>query len=205
MNENTELRTATWKNDLADNGWMDHTCSACGFTINTDIHVGVDYPVCPKCGAIMDANRASKNPNKTIYNRIVEFIVESDYLVKMAMYNRYMEKRHDARRIYPMSMFDYVTGKMYLSNLDIAKMVRASEDEFDPNESYFLINNNRLMSSEHLCDIIDISIADRMARRAICEFDDLGSSDIKLLLECMVGPDPMAMTWEEYLERSKEK
>lgn len=35
---------------LADNGWADHTCSACGYVENTDIHVGLDWNFCPNCG-----------------------------------------------------------------------------------------------------------------------------------------------------------
>ena len=44
---------AKWLWNLADNGWADHTCSHCGYTINTDIHVSVDYQYCPACGARM--------------------------------------------------------------------------------------------------------------------------------------------------------
>lgn len=40
-----------WK--LADNGWADNICSVCGYTINDDIHVHVDYNYCPNCGADM--------------------------------------------------------------------------------------------------------------------------------------------------------
>ena len=40
-----------WK--LADNGWVDHICSECGYTENTDIHVSVGYRYCPNCGAYM--------------------------------------------------------------------------------------------------------------------------------------------------------
>lgn len=36
---------------LADNGWADHTCSACGYVENTDIHVGLGWNFCPNCGA----------------------------------------------------------------------------------------------------------------------------------------------------------
>jgi len=36
---------------LADNGWADHTCSSCGYTENTDIHVYLDWNYCPHCGA----------------------------------------------------------------------------------------------------------------------------------------------------------
>ena len=40
----------------ADNGWADNICSVCGYTINEDIHVRVDYDYCPNCGAQMDKN-----------------------------------------------------------------------------------------------------------------------------------------------------
>ena len=39
---------------LADNGWADHTCSECGWTKNTDIHVRLGYDVCPNCGTKWD-------------------------------------------------------------------------------------------------------------------------------------------------------
>ena len=32
-----------WIWSLADNGWADHTCSECGYTKNTDIHVRLDW------------------------------------------------------------------------------------------------------------------------------------------------------------------
>lgn len=44
---------ATWKWELADNGWANHICSECGWKKNTDIHVGIDYKYCPSCGADM--------------------------------------------------------------------------------------------------------------------------------------------------------
>lgn len=36
---------------LADNGWADHTCSACGYVKNTDFHVSLGWHYCPNCGA----------------------------------------------------------------------------------------------------------------------------------------------------------
>lgn len=36
---------------LADNGWADHTCSACGYVENTDVHVRLGWHYCPSCGA----------------------------------------------------------------------------------------------------------------------------------------------------------
>lgn len=41
---------------LADNGWADHTCSACGYVENTDVHVRLGWKYCPNCGArVVDA------------------------------------------------------------------------------------------------------------------------------------------------------
>ncbi len=36
---------------FADNGWIDHTCSNCGYIENTDIHVSLGWNFCPVCGA----------------------------------------------------------------------------------------------------------------------------------------------------------
>ena len=44
---------SAWNSNFADNGWMDHTCAKCGYTINTDVHVSVDYDFCPGCGSPM--------------------------------------------------------------------------------------------------------------------------------------------------------
>lgn len=48
-----ETREGEWLWELADNGWVDHVCSVCRFTINTDFHVGLGpgYEKCPRCGA----------------------------------------------------------------------------------------------------------------------------------------------------------
>ena len=43
-----------WMWELASNGWANHICSRCGYTINTDIHVSVDYDSCPGCGIHME-------------------------------------------------------------------------------------------------------------------------------------------------------
>ena len=48
-----ENREGEWLWELADNGWVDHVCSECKFAINTDFHVGINYPKCPRCGARM--------------------------------------------------------------------------------------------------------------------------------------------------------
>lgn len=42
-----------WIWQLADNGWVDHICSVCGYTENTDIHVSLGWKYCPNCGAEM--------------------------------------------------------------------------------------------------------------------------------------------------------
>lgn len=42
-----------WLWEFADNGWANHICSRCGWTLNTDIHVRMDYRFCPNCGAKM--------------------------------------------------------------------------------------------------------------------------------------------------------
>lgn len=49
-------RTCKFLWSLADNGWVDHTCSCCGYVENTDIHVYLGYRYCPNCGAkVIDA------------------------------------------------------------------------------------------------------------------------------------------------------
>lgn len=48
-----ECKRGKWLWQLADNGWADNICSVCGYTINDDIHVHVDYNFCPNCGARM--------------------------------------------------------------------------------------------------------------------------------------------------------
>lgn len=42
-----------WIWQLANNGWVDHICSVCGYTENTDIHVSLEWKYCPNCGAEM--------------------------------------------------------------------------------------------------------------------------------------------------------
>ena len=48
-----ERKHGKWIWQLADNGWADNICSVCGYTINDDVHVHVDYNFCPNCGADM--------------------------------------------------------------------------------------------------------------------------------------------------------
>lgn len=51
--EFVKRKRGRWLWELADNGWADHICSECGWTLNTDIHVGIGYKFCPYCGADM--------------------------------------------------------------------------------------------------------------------------------------------------------
>lgn len=48
-----QRKRGKWKWELASNGWVNHICSECGFTKNTDIHIRINYQYCPKCGAEM--------------------------------------------------------------------------------------------------------------------------------------------------------
>lgn len=43
--------TATFDTSFANNGWLNHTCSNCGYTENNDIHVHYNWNYCPNCGA----------------------------------------------------------------------------------------------------------------------------------------------------------
>ena len=45
-------RTGHWILKIED--WNKWTCSECGYTERTDIHVSLGYDFCPKCGAKMD-------------------------------------------------------------------------------------------------------------------------------------------------------
>lgn len=42
-----------WQSNFSDNGWMDHTCTRCNYTINTDVNTWIDYDFCPGCGSPM--------------------------------------------------------------------------------------------------------------------------------------------------------
>lgn len=42
-----------WKSDLDSCGWINHTCSHCGYEKLTDIHVSLGWNFCPNCGADM--------------------------------------------------------------------------------------------------------------------------------------------------------
>ena len=50
-------REGEWLWELAKNGWADHICSVCRYTVNTDFHVGLgpEFDHCPRCGANMRA------------------------------------------------------------------------------------------------------------------------------------------------------
>ena len=52
---NSEKKHWIWK--FADNGWADHICPACGYTINTDIHVSVCKDHCPNCGIELEPEK----------------------------------------------------------------------------------------------------------------------------------------------------
>ena len=47
-------RTGHWILKIED--WNKWTCSKCGHTERTDIHVSLGYDFCPKCGASMSEN-----------------------------------------------------------------------------------------------------------------------------------------------------
>lgn len=44
-------KTGYWIHELGD--WNRWTCSECGFTKRTDIHVSLGYNFCPRCGAMI--------------------------------------------------------------------------------------------------------------------------------------------------------
>lgn len=50
-------KTGKWTVQFADNGWIDHICSECGFRHNTDIHIFLDWRYCPSCGAVMEEEK----------------------------------------------------------------------------------------------------------------------------------------------------
>ena len=43
-----------WEWELED--WNKWTCSECGFTKRTDVHVRLGYNYCPNCGAEMESD-----------------------------------------------------------------------------------------------------------------------------------------------------
>lgn len=46
-------KTGHWEWELED--WNKWTCSECGFTKRTDVHVRLGYNYCPNCGAEMES------------------------------------------------------------------------------------------------------------------------------------------------------
>lgn len=52
-----EPKTGHWIITLED--WNRWTCSECGYTKRTDVHVDLGYNYCPKCGAKMSENPTS--------------------------------------------------------------------------------------------------------------------------------------------------
>ena len=61
-------RMGVWLWELASNGWADHICSECRYTINTDFHVGLgeEYNHCPRCGANMTGEHGIKFTDENI-------------------------------------------------------------------------------------------------------------------------------------------
>ncbi len=43
-----------WITEFDDLGWLKHTCTVCGYTKRTDVHVSLGWNYCPNCGARMD-------------------------------------------------------------------------------------------------------------------------------------------------------
>ena len=50
-----EVRHGKWIAEIED--WMKWTCSECGWSERTDIHVRLGYNYCPDCGAKMDGGK----------------------------------------------------------------------------------------------------------------------------------------------------
>ena len=49
-----ERKTGKWLLTIED--WNKWTCSECGFSKRTDIHVTLGYDYCPKCGVKMEVD-----------------------------------------------------------------------------------------------------------------------------------------------------
>lgn len=49
-----ERKPGKWLLKIED--WNRWTCSECGFSTRTDIHVTLGYDYCPKCGAPMEVD-----------------------------------------------------------------------------------------------------------------------------------------------------
>lgn len=47
-----EPKTGHWIYELED--WNKWTCSECGWSMRTDVHVKLGYKYCPNCGARME-------------------------------------------------------------------------------------------------------------------------------------------------------
>ena len=200
------VRYGEWQFSFADNGWADHTCSACGYTINTDVHVSVNYPVCPNCGAILDKSRAFFNPSRTIRERIIEYVSNVRPMEFMCIFNNYKMlcyNGHEHSGIYPMSMFNYIMkDALKKSYLDVAEAV--SNGEFDSRNEYFYIDDDILMSGDKFIDgLVTEYEIDDLADYAIKHYEDFNDSHIRLYLEEMSGPDPQTMDWNTYTEMIK--
>ena len=56
-----ERNTGKWIVKIED--WNRWTCSECGFSKRTDIHVSLGYKFCPDCGAKMEVKKNEKSNN----------------------------------------------------------------------------------------------------------------------------------------------
>ena len=56
MEHYAPVRHGRWKTGLDNFGWLTHTCTVCGYTKRTDIHVSLGWNYCPNCGAKMDGD-----------------------------------------------------------------------------------------------------------------------------------------------------
>lgn len=43
-----------WITEFDDLGWLKHTCTVCGYTKRTDVHVSLGWNYCPICGQKAD-------------------------------------------------------------------------------------------------------------------------------------------------------
>lgn len=66
--------TATFRAEFARNGWMDHICSNCGYTVNDDVHVQYDWNYCPNCGAKFIKGSAKNDEEKSFEEAADELI-----------------------------------------------------------------------------------------------------------------------------------
>ena len=55
--QNDSVFAPGWKWELADNRWADHVCPFCGFRVNDDIHVHLNWKYCPNCGRLVSVKK----------------------------------------------------------------------------------------------------------------------------------------------------